>query len=115
MGTLQGAWVPPSLQFVLLDTGGCIHVMISADKAVLARLVNVRLQKRQHDIALLLKICVPVEDPADRYVHVAPDAVASKAPTLSDDVLAGNEPAVLFHLITHPAEPSHNGQVNGRQ
>lgn len=76
MGTLQGAWVPPSLQFVLLDTGGCIHVMISADKAVLARLVNVRLQKRQHDIALLLKICVPVEDRADRYVHVAPDAVA---------------------------------------
>lgn len=57
MGTLQGAWVPPSLQFVLLDTGGCIHVMISADKAVLARLANVRLQKRQHDSFATQDLC----------------------------------------------------------
>lgn len=37
---------------------------------------------------------------------MASDAVASEAPTLSDDVLAGNEPALLFHLIhiqqSHP-------------
>lgn len=65
-------------------------------------------------MALLLKISVLEEEPADRHLHVAPGAVASEAPAVSGDVLAGNEPAVLFHLI-HPAEPSHGGQVNGRQ
>lgn len=57
MGALQGASVPPSLQFVLLDTRGCIHVMITADKVVLARLANVRLQKRQHDSFATQDLC----------------------------------------------------------
>lgn len=81
--------------------------MITAGEAVHARFPNVRLQKRGNmKLFFLPKISAPEECSGDRHLHVAPEAEAREAHTLSGEGLAGNEPAVLFHLIriqqSHP-------------
>lgn len=93
--------------FFILDTRGCIHITITADEIVLARLANVRLQKRGSMIAgFATQDFCPRRGSCWQTSSCGSWCWVSEAPTLSDGVLAGDEPAGLFHLIhiqqSHP-------------